>query len=266
MNTPHRGLKYESVYKGIFRSRPNRFIAEVEINGQRERCHVKNTGRCEELLIPGARVYVNRTSKPERVTGYDLVTVFKPAVCGSRKSDASTPGEPALTFESGFEAADGGRLINIDSQAPNKVFLEYLQSGRFASGITHIKSEVTYGDSRFDFYVEANKRKMFIEVKGVTLEKDSVALFPDAPTERGVKHLRGLSRCINDSYEAHVVFVIQMTGIRHFSPNYDIHPAFGAALVATQDAGVRVSAVDCEVTMDSLTIKNTVPVVLEHCI
>jgi len=225
---------YNNICEGIFHSRPNRFIAEVEVNGKLERCHVKNTGRCKELLVPKARVYVNRSDKPERATNYDLVAVWK-----------------------------NERLINMDSQAPNKVFLEYLQSGQYMDGITHIKSESTYGDSRYDFYVEAGERKLFIEVKGVTLEADGVALFPDAPTERGIKHLQGLARCINDGYEAHVVFVVQMGDISHFTPNYITHPAFGITLSDVVKCGVKAVAYDGLVTPDSLTINKPVPVKLE---
>jgi len=241
---------YDNVSEGIFHSRPNRFIAKIEINGQLELCHVKNIGRCKELLIPGTRVYVNHINKPGRVTRYELIAVWK-----------------------------NERLINIDSQAPNKAFLEYLQSGRYIDGITYIKPEAKHGGSRFDFYVEADKaddaasvrrvsfdkqgekvvkRRIFIEVKGVTLENDNIALFPDAPTERGVKHMHELIQCIHDGYEAHVVFVIKMCGIKHFSPNNAIHPAFGAALVAADKADVKISAFDCIVKPSSLTIGNPV--------
>jgi sugar fermentation stimulation protein A len=224
---------YDNICEGIFLSRPNRFIAEVEIDGKTERCHVKNTGRCKELLVPKARVYVNRSKKAERATKYDLVAVWK-----------------------------DDRLVNMDSQAPNKAFLEHLQSGRYLDGIAHIKSEAKYGDSRFDFYIEAGERKIFIEVKGVTLEMDSIALFPDAPTKRGIKHLQGLARCINDGYEAHVVFIIQMNNIRHFAPNDITHPAFGTTLSDVVKSGVKTVALDCLVTPDSLTINGNLPVVL----
>ncbi|MCL2362000.1 MAG: DNA/RNA nuclease SfsA [Defluviitaleaceae bacterium] len=220
---------YNTIQGGIFHARPNRFIAEVDVGGQLELCHVKNTGRCKELLIPGTRVYINRSDKIERVTKYDLVVVWK-----------------------------GERLVNMDSQAPNKVFLEYLQSGKYIKDITHIKPEAKYGDSRYDFYIETAKRKIFIEVKGVTLEADNIAMFPDAPTQRGIKHLQGLTCCISDGFESHVVFVIKMNGIKHFSPNYATHPEFGTALVAAEKAGVKISAVDCIVTPDSLTIRNPV--------
>ena len=225
---------YNNICEGIFLSRPNRFIAEVEVGGKIERCHVKNTGRCKELLIPRARVYVNRADKPERTTNYDLVAVWK-----------------------------GERLINMDSQAPNKVFHEYLKSGKYMDGITHIKSEATYGDSRFDFYIAVGERKIFIEVKGVTLEMDGVALFPDAPTERGIKHLHGLAHCIDDGYEAHMVFIVQMKNICHFAPNNFTHAAFGKTLSDVIELGVKIAAFDCLVTPNSLTINEALPVKLK---
>jgi sugar fermentation stimulation protein A len=151
------------------------------------------------------------------------------------------------------------RLINMDSQAPNKVFLEYLQSGRCIEGVTLIKSEAKQGNSRFDFYVEAGVRKIFIEVKGVTLEEDGVVLFPDAPTERGVKHLNELVMCVGEGYEAVVVFVIQMSNVRYFMPNNKTHSVFGEALVVAEKAGVKIVALDCVVTENSLTINSSVP-------
>jgi len=229
-------LTYNNIHKGIFRSRPNRFIAEVEIDDRLERCHVKNTGRCKELLLPGTVVYLNQTDNSNRTTKYDLVAVYK-----------------------------DDNLVNIDSQAPNRAFREHLQAGRYIDGITVIKPEAKYGSSRFDFYVEAGHRKIFIEVKGVTLEQDGVALFPDAPTERGIKHLNELAQSIQDGYEAHVVFIIQMKGaLKHFTPNYETHPEFGDALVKAQSAGVKISALDCIVTPNSLTIDCPVPIRLEN--
>jgi sugar fermentation stimulation protein A len=222
---------YPAISEGIFLARPNRFVANVAIGGKTEICHVKNTGRCKELLIPGTKVYVNRADNPARVTKYDLISVYK--------SD---------------------RLINMDSGAPNQVFGEYLKAGRFLDGITLVKPETKYGNSRFDFYVEAGSRKIFIEVKGVTLEENGVALFPDAPTERGVKHLRELAACIEHGYEAHVIFVVQMRGVTYFTPNMKTHPAFGDALSTAEAAGVTITALDCEVTPDSLEIKAPVPV------
>ena len=224
-------MKYKSIQEGLFLKRPNRFIAEVEIGGQKEICHVKNTGRCKELLIPGAKVFVNQAEGARRTTKYDLVSVWK-----------------------------GSKLINMDSQAPNAVFGEYLRQGRFMEGITEIKTEAKYGSSRFDFYVEAGMRKAFIEVKGVTLEENDVAMFPDAPTERGVKHLKELTSCVFNGYEAYVVFVIQMQGTKWFTPNDKTHPEFGAALAAAKNAGVRAVAFDCKVSSDELTIDGSVPI------
>ncbi|MCL1805619.1 MAG: DNA/RNA nuclease SfsA [Clostridiales bacterium] len=222
---------YPSVREGVFLARPNRFIAQVELGGKTEICHVKNTGRCKELLIPGAEVFLSEADKPGRSTKYDLVAV--------RKAE---------------------RLINMDSQAPNKVFLEHLRSGRYMQEVDHIKPEAKYGGSRFDFYVEAGERKVFIEVKGVTLEEGGVALFPDAPTLRGVKHLNELAGCVREGYEAHVVFVIQMAGALYFAPNDATHPAFGEALAAAMASGVKATALDCFVAPDRLEIKGSVPV------
>ncbi len=222
-------MKYENIHEGIFITRPNRFIAHVEMGDQIEICHVKNTGRCKELLLPGARVFVSRSNNPLRITKFDLVAVYK-----------------------------GERLINMDSQAPNKVFLEYLRSGWYISGITYMRSEAKYGGSRVDFYVEAGPRKIFIEVKGVTLEENGVAMFPDAPTERGV--LNELAACMQDGYEAQVVFVIQMRGVAYFTPNNRTHAAFGEALAAAAAAGVKAVALDCDVKPDCLNIREFVPV------
>ena len=222
---------YNNIREGIFIARPNRFVAVVEIDGFPGICHVKNTGRCKELLVPGARVFLCPSDNPIRITKYDLVAVYK-----------------------------GERLINIDSQAPNKAFLEHLQAKRYIDGITCIKPETRYGSSRFDFYVETGQRKIYIEVKGVTLEENGVALFPDAPTLRGVKHLNELANCVKDGYEAHIIFVIQMRGVRYFSPNDKTHQAFGEALAAADASGVKVVALDCEVSENSLDIAEFVPV------
>jgi sugar fermentation stimulation protein A len=226
---------YENTVAAIFISRPNRFIAEVLIDGNAEIAHVKNTGRCKELLLPGARVILQKFDSSKRKTQYDLIAVWK-----------------------------GKRLINIDSQAPNRVFYEHLLSGQYIENITRIKPEVKYGGSRFDFYVEAGERKIFIEVKGVTLEDDGVVLFPDAPTLRGVRHLNELAQCAREGYEAHVVFVIQMSDVLYFMPNNATHPTFGEALLAAQTTGVRVAALDCIVTDNSLRIGKAVPVKLEE--
>ncbi len=207
---------YSDTCTGKFLSRPNRFIAHAEVDGKQIVAHVKNTGRCKELLIPGAKVVLQKSGNPNRKTGFDLIAVWK-----------------------------GLRLINMDSQAPNKVFLEHLRAGRYMEGITHIKAEAKYGSSRFDFYVEAGQRKAFIEVKGVTLEEDGVVLFPDAPTLRGVRHLRELAACTQEGFEGHIVFVVQMKDVRYFTPNIKTHPAFGEALVAAAKAGVFVTALDC---------------------
>ncbi|MCL2368332.1 MAG: DNA/RNA nuclease SfsA [Oscillospiraceae bacterium] len=224
-------MTYANTQKGTFLARPNRFIAHVEIGGKTEVAHVKNTGRCKELLIPGAAVILQESANPQRKTRYDLIAVRK-----------------------------NQRLINMDSGAPNKVFLEYLQAGQYIQGITRIKPEAKYGDSRFDFYVEAGDRKIFIETKGVTLEEDGVARFPDAPTERGVRHLNELRRCLDEGYEAQVVFVIQMEDVAYFAPNTKLHPAFGEALITAEKAGVKVAAFDCKVTETTLAIHQPVPV------
>ncbi|MDR1564347.1 MAG: DNA/RNA nuclease SfsA [Oscillospiraceae bacterium] len=222
---------YNNIHTGTFISRPNRFIAEVELDGKIEIAHVKNTGRCKELLVLGAEVYLQKAENPNRSTKYDLIAVMK-----------------------------GKRLINMDSQAPNKVFLEYLQRGLYIKNITLIKPEAKYGSSRFDFYVEAGECKIFIEVKGVTLEENGVVLFPDAPTLRGVKHLNELAQCIGEGYEAHAVFVIQMNGVLYFTPNNKTHPEFGAALATAQEAGVKLAALDCAVSPNSLIIGRSVPI------
>jgi sugar fermentation stimulation protein A len=226
-------LKYANVISAKFISRPNRFLAKVDIDGVETLCHVKNTGRCKELLIPQATVYLSQSDNPKRATGYDLIAVQK-----------------------------GDRLINIDSQAPNKVFAEWLTDSGYIEGITKIKPEMFYGNSRFDFYVEAGKRKIFIEVKGVTLEQYGVVLFPDAPTERGVKHLNELTKAVSQGYEAIVVFVIQMSGAKYFTPNVATHAAFGEALINADKAGVKVLALDCDVEPDALAIRGFVTVML----
>jgi sugar fermentation stimulation protein A len=222
---------YTNITAVKFIARPNRFIAEVEVDGKTEIAHVKNTGRCRELLIPGATVYLSKADNPLRKTQFDLVAVLK-----------------------------GDRLINMDSQAPNKLFYEYLQSECYIENITLIKPEAKYGNSRFDFYVEAENRKIFIEVKGVTLEKDGIVFFPDAPTERGVKHLRELAASLQDGYEAQVVFVVQMNDVRYFTPNDKTHAAFGAALREASGLGVKVVVLDCDVTPDSLVIGKEIEV------
>ena len=224
-------MTYPNVTPAVFLSRPNRFVARVLVNGEEQTVHVKNTGRCKELLIPGAEVFLTKSDNPNRKTAYDLIAVRK-----------------------------GTRLINMDSQAPNKVFGEWAAAGRFIPGLTLLRPECQHGDSRFDFYWEAGERKGFVEVKGVTLEDNNAVYFPDAPTERGIKHLNGLAACLQEGYEAAVCFVIQMEGVDFFAPNDRTHPAFGEALRQAAGAGVQVLALDCTVTPDSLTLRQSVPV------
>ena len=224
---------YQNVSSAVFLSRPNRFIAHTLLGNEEIICHVKNTGRCKELLIPGAVVYVQHMDSALRKTQYDLIAVRK-----------------------------GMRLINMDSQVPNRVFFEHLQSERYIDGITLIKPEAKFGSSRFDFYVEAGERKIFIEVKGVTLEGDGVALFPDAPTLRGVRHLNELMQCVAAGYEAHVVFVVQVSDVRYFTPNDATHAAFGEALRNAAVAGVRIAALDCIVEPDKLEIGGAIQIKL----
>ena len=226
-------MQYRAIEKARFLSRPNRFIAHVDLNGQTEVCHVKNTGRCRELLLPGATVYLERSDNPARKTRYDLVAVEK-----------------------------GGLLINMDAQAPNKVFGEWAAAGRFLPEVTVIRPEYTWEDSRFDFRLETPAGPCFVEVKGVTLEENGRALFPDAPTERGVKHLRGLARAVEQGYRAAVFFVVQMKGPKSFSPNDATHPAFGEALRRAAAAGVEIYAYDCRVTPSSLALDAPVEVLL----
>ena len=228
-------MKYERIEEGKFIERPNRFIAYVEIAGQKETVHVKNTGRCAELLQPGATVYVQKADNPERKTQWDLIGVKK-----------------------------GKRMINMDSQIPNKVVEEWIRKGNLFPDATLIKPETTYKQSRFDLYIEEDNRKIFIEVKGVTLEHDGVVKFPDAPTERGIKHLNELCEAVKDGYEAYVFFVIQMKGLKYFTPNMKTHAAFGEALRNAKEQGVHILAYDCRVTKDSIEIEKEVPVVFRN--
>lgn len=237
-------MQYHSIVRGTFRSRPNRFIAMVEIDGTEYRCHVKNTGRCRELLVPGCMVLLEPGETPGRKTPYDLVAVYK-----------------------------GNLLINMDSQAPNKAVQEWLAAGGlfrdyepvslpdcFGSRLVTLKPEQTYGASRFDFYVETDGCRLFLEVKGVTLEEDGVLRFPDAPTERGVKHLEELIACRKEGYEAAVLFVIQMERAKYFTPNTVTHPEFAEALLRAQEAGVHVMAMNCRVRENGMELDRTVPV------
>ena len=224
-------MRYQEVVKATFLARPNRFIAHVELGGKVEICHVKNTGRCRELLVPGAEVWLERGQNPGRKTAWDLIAVRK-----------------------------GERLINMDAQAPNKVFAEF--APHFAESLTAIRPEYTYGDSRLDFCLESPNGLHLVEVKGVTLEEDGHARFPDAPTERGVKHLQELIRAVEEGHRSSAVFVIQMEDVLDFAPNDVTHPAFGAALRRAAAVGVEVAAFNCRVTPDSLEIIGRVPVVL----
>ena len=224
-------MRYQEVVKATFLARPNRFIAHVELDGKLEICHVKNTGRCRELLVPGAEVWLERVQNPGRKTAWDLIAVRK-----------------------------GERLINMDAQAPNKVFAEF--APRFAPGLTAIRPEYSYGASRLDFCLESPEGPHLVEVKGVTLEENGHTRFPDAPTERGIKHLRELMRAVAEGHRASAVFVIQMENVIDFAPNDMTHPAFGAALREASAAGVQVAAFNCRVTPDSLEILGRVPVVL----
>ena len=228
-------MKYDNIVEGIFLSRSNRFIARVMIQGQEETVHVKNTGRCKELLVPGAKVYLEHFPTGKRKTAYDLIAVEK-----------------------------GNLLINMDSQAPNKVVGEWLQKEEPFGKISFLKAEYTHGDSRFDYYLEMGARKLFLEVKGVTLEENGIVKFPDAPTERGVKHIKGLIDCLSEGYEAAIVFVVQLSGAKCFAPNWQTQPEFGEMLVKSREAGVRILARECFVSPDSLTIASEVTVNLER--
>ena len=227
-------MRYERIETGRFLERPNRFIAYVEILGKKETVHVKNTGRCAELLIPGAIVYVQRSDNPERKTQWDLIAVEK-----------------------------GERMVNMDSQIPNKVVEEWIRSGNLFPGATLVKPETTYGNSRFDLYIEVGERKIFMEVKGVTLEDNGVVRFPDAPTERGVKHVEELVTAVREGYESYLFFVVQMKGVKYFAPNMKTHAAFGEAMRKAREEGVNILAYECQVEKDSIEITKEVPVVLE---
>jgi len=226
-------MQYHAVVPGRFLKRPNRFIAHVDTGNDVQIVHVKNTGRCRELLIPGATVYLERGTNPARKTAFDLIAVEK-----------------------------GNVLINMDSQAPNRVFGEWAAAGGFLPDVTSVYREYTYGDSRLDFCLETPKGLHLVEVKGVTLERNGVAYFPDAPTERGIKHIRELQRAVEAGLEATLFFVVQMKHIHEVRPNDETHPAFGAALREAAAAGVQVRACDCIVTPDTLVIDRPVPVIL----
>lgn len=228
-------MRYANIYEGRFVRRLNRFVAEVEIEGKVERVHVKNTGRCAELLVPGYRVYMEKSASPGRKTAYDLIAVEK--------------------------RTDGGaRLINMDSMAPNRAAAEWLAAGGLGS-LEHLRAEVTVGDSRFDFCAEQAGRPVAVEVKGCTLEQDGVARFPDAPTLRGLKHVRGLTALARQGWRCAVLIVIQMKGVTRFEPNWDTQPDFGRALIEARAAGVEIIAMDCRVALETVTIDEPVSVV-----
>ncbi|MCF2681837.1 A/G-specific adenine glycosylase [Faecalicatena contorta] len=240
-------MKYENIQKGTFIARPNRFIAYAEIDGDTETVHVKNTGRCAELLVPGATVYLQKAFDPKRKTKWDLIAVDK-----------------VVKHVSGDCEEDVVKLVNMDSQVPNKAVKEWLEEGNLIEGITRIRPEYTYGNSRIDLYVEAGEKKVLIEVKGVTLEENGRVRFPDAPSERAVKHVEELTRAVREGYEAYVFFVIQMRDVRYFTPNMDTHPAFCEALQNAAREGVHVVAYDCAVSQQEIHIAQRVPVILEN--
>lgn len=227
-------MNYQKTTEAKFISRPNRFIANVELQGEIIQVHVKNTGRCRELLIPGVSVILEESDNLSRKTRYDAVAVRK-----------------------------GDQWINIDSQFPNKAAAEWLRAGGCFQEKIEVFTEKTYGNSRFDLYIESEKRKAFMEVKGVTLEIDGKAKFPDAPTERGVKHVQELVKCMEDGYEAYILFVIQMKGITCFEPNWETHREFGEALVYAAEKGVKILAYDCLVTQNTMQIDRAIPVNLK---
>ena len=224
-------MRYSDMVSGIFHARPNRFIAHVEIDGEMQTVHVKNTGRCRELLVPGATVWCQRTSNPNRKTQFDLIAVQK-----------------------------GERLINMDSQAPNAAVHEWLSAGGLGP-VENIRPETFHGDSRFDFSFTKDGVPCLMEVKGCTLENDGVCAFPDAPTQRGEKHIRGLMEAVKEGYECYMLIVIQMSDVKYFHPNDDTDPAFGKALREASDAGVHVLAMDCAVEPDFMELR--IPVLVK---
>lgn len=218
-------MRYENMVPGNFLARPNRFIAHIVIDGKTEICHVKNTGRCKELLQPGTKVWCQQFDNPNHKTKFDLIAVQK-----------------------------GDRLINMDSQAPNAAAKEWLLAGGLGE-ISDLKGEYTHGDSRFDFSFIKDGRRCFLEVKGVTLETDGICAFPDAPTERGAKHLRGLTKLVQEGYGAYVLFVVQMADVKYLHPNDETDPNFGKTLREAAEHGVQILAVDCAVAEDRMDIR-----------
>ena len=227
-------MLYKNTVNALFKKRLNRFTALAEINGREETVHVKNTGRMKELLFEGARVILSVSDNPHRKTAYDLVGVYK----------------------------EGLGLINIDSQAPNKVFGEWVKTSDYFGKLKSVKAEQKFQSSRFDFLLETEERQIFVEVKGVTLEQNGVVLFPDAPTERGVKHIKELQSAVAEGFGAAICFVVKLDGAKYFTPNKSTHPEFYDALKSAKTAGVDILCVDCRVTPDSLKIKGFVPVKL----
>jgi len=223
-------MEYKNIVEGKFINRPNRFVAYVSIDDVINKCHVKNTGRCKELLTPNATVYLEKSSSPNRKTLYDLVTVKK-----------------------------GERLINMDSQAPNKIFREWVENSGYFNNLTSIKSEVYYGRSRLDFYLETKNEKIFAEVKGVTLEECGVVKFPDAPTERGVKHINELITATDHGYRAIAVFIVQMDNVEYFTPNNAAHPQFVTALKKAEEYGVEILVLTCSVTPSAVSVSGIIP-------
>lgn len=226
-------MRYKNIVKGEFISRPNRFIANVKIDGEIYKCHVKNTGRCRELLVPGCEVWLEHCKSENRKTEYSLITVNK-----------------------------NGKLINMDSQAPNNAAEEWIKGGGLIPDIQLLKREQKWGDSRFDFYFETENEKAYAEVKGVTLEENGVVMFPDAPTERGVKHVKELCRLKEEGFGAYLIFVIQMKNVKYFTPNIKTHREFAEALCQAEKAGVSIVAADCFVTPDTMEIRDRVKVIL----
>ena len=226
-------MLYKNIKEAVFLERPNRFIAEVLVDGIKERVHVKNTGRCKELLIPGVKIYLEESDKEERKTRFDLVMVEK-----------------------------GDRLINMDSQSPNEAAYWFTKEGGLGFAPTLVKREVKFQNSRFDFYIEENEKRYFMEVKGVTLEEDGVVRFPDAPSERAIKHVEELIHAVNLGYEAIILFVIQMGDVLHFEPNWVTQRKFGEVLQRAEEAGVRILAYDCIVSRENMVLHNSVKVEL----
>lgn len=227
-------MQYSDIHKAVFLERPNRFIAHCTVDGMLETVHVKNTGRCRELLVPGATVYLEKSSNPNRKTAYDLVTVETPF-----------------------------GLVNMDAAAPNQVAGELLRAGAILSSPTLVQPEVRFGASRLDFYAENDRQRLFVEVKGVTLRQGEWAVFPDAPTVRGTKHMGELVQAVAQGYRAMALLIVQMGGCTVFRPNWETDPAFCRALCDAQAAGVEVRAVDCRVTPDTVTANRELPVNLD---